>query len=53
VYGITPIQEAQAANITAVRELGRFYEAEAADKDRSILIKGHGEVKTTKGKRVV
>jgi hypothetical protein len=53
VYGITPIQEAQAANITLVRELGRFHEADAADKDRSILIKGHGEVNTTKGKRVV
>ena len=53
VYGITPIQEAQAANITLVRELGRFHEADAADKDKSILIKGHGEVKTTKGKRIV
>ncbi len=54
VYGITPIQEAQAANITLVRELGRFHEAEAADKDRSSLIKGHGQViSNKKGKRVL
>jgi uncharacterized protein (DUF362 family) len=53
VYGITPIQEAQAANITAVRELGRFHEVDAVEKDRSVITKGHGEVKKTKGNRVV
>ena len=56
VYAISPMQEAQVTNITAVRELGRFPEIadSPGNEERSRMVKGHGQVVSNKkGKRVL